>query len=123
MYKSLLFLHVFFAIVWVGGMVFSLVFARQGEMSATLKRFLWGSWISAVMLFITGMWMWHSVRVDFSQNFLFHIKLFLFSIMVLNLAYISFFLVRKGLMRHVHHFMWINLLLGTVVVMIITYIR
>ena len=122
MYRTALFLHVFFAMVWVGGMVYGLVFARQVP-EHTLRRFLLGSWISAVVLFLTGMWMWHSVRLDFSENPLFHVKLFLFGIMVINLAYISFFLLRRGLQRHVHHFLWINLLLGTVVTMVITYIR
>ncbi|MDQ7082623.1 MAG: hypothetical protein Q9N34_06490 [Aquificota bacterium] len=95
----------------------------QGWVRGALRRSLLASWLSAVVLFLTGMWIWHSVRVDFTENTLFHIKLFLFGIMVLNLVYVSLFLVRKGLVRHANHFLWINLLLGVLVTMIITYIR
>jgi cytochrome bd-type quinol oxidase subunit 2 len=123
MYKAFLFLHVFFATVWVGGMVHALVISRGEVREDALRRFIRTGWVSALVLFLTGMWMWHSVRVDFNENFLFHIKLFLFGLMVLNLAYTSLFLMRRGLIRHTHHFLWINLLLGTSVVLIITYIR
>ena len=122
MYKVLLFLHVFFAMTWVGGMVYSLIIYKD-EAEKALRRSLLASWLSALILFFTGMWIWHSVRVDFTNNPLFHIKLFLFGVMVLNLIYVSFFLVRRGLVRHVNHFLWINLLLGVLVTMIITYIR
>ena len=122
MYREALFLHLLFAAVWVGGMVFALIFARQTS-EEVLRRFVYGSWLSAAVLFLTGMWMWHSFRRDFFENPLFHVKLFLFGVMVLNLAYISFFLMRRGLLRQVGHFMWINLFLGVLVILVISYLR
>lgn len=135
MYRSMLFLHILFAMVWIGGMAFNLLFlhpalkrmsqenTRKEVVSEVLKRFFLGVWLSIAVLFLTGMWMWHSVRPDFSSNPLFHIKLFLFGIMVINFTYIYFWLFRKGLLPHIPNFVWINLILGTVVTMIITYIR
>ncbi len=135
MYKSALFLHILFAMVWIGGMVFNLLFLhpsmkelKQDETKKklagkVLKRFFLGVWLSIAVLFLTGMWMWHSVRVDFSSNPLFHIKLFLFTIMVINFAYIYFYLFRKQLYRHIPNFVWINLFLGVLITLIITYIR
>jgi uncharacterized membrane protein len=135
MYKSMLFLHIFFAIVWIGGMVFNLLFLhpalkdiKQEEVKGaiilrTLGRFFLGVWLSIAVLFLTGMWMWHSVRTDFSTNTLFHIKLFIFGIMVFNFAYIHLYLFRKKIFKPIPNFVWINLVLGTLVVLIITYIR
>ena len=135
MYKSMLFLHIFFAMVWIGGMVFNLLFlhpvlkelkpeeTKRALAQKVLKRFFLGVWLSIAVLFLTGMSMWRFYRHDFSTNTLFHIKLFLFGIMVLNFAYIYFYLRRKKLFKHIPNFVWINLFLGILVVLIITYIR
>jgi len=135
MYKSLLFLHIFFAMVWIGGMVFNLLFlhpalrdlsqeeVRKKVARKVLKRFFLAVWLSIAVLFLTGMYMWHSFRPDFSANTLFHIKLFIFGIMVLNFTYIYFWLLRKELFRHIPNFVWINLVLGILITLIITYIR
>ena len=135
MYKSMLFIHILFAMVWIGGMVFNLLFlhpamrdVKPEETRTTLalrvlKRFFLGVWLSIAVLFITGMWMWHSVRIDFNTNILFHIKLFIYGVMVLNFAYIYFYLLRKQLLKHIPNFVWINLVLGVFVTLIITYIR
>ncbi len=135
MYKSMLFLHIFFAMVWIGGMVFNLLFlhpvlkkakpedTRRSVAEGVLRRFFLGVWLSIAILFLTGMWMWHSVRTDFSTNTLFHIKLFLYGIMVLNFTYIYFFLLKKKLFSHIPNFVWINLVLGLLITLIITYIR
>ncbi len=135
MYKSLLFLHIFFAMVWIGGMVFNLLFlhpavkdlspeeTRKALAQKVLKRFFLAVWLSIAVLFLTGMAMWHSFRPDFSTNILFHIKLFVFGIMVFNFVYIYFWLFRKKLFKHIPNFVWINLILGIFITLIITYIR
>ena len=135
MYKSLLFLHIFFAMVWIGGMVFNLLFlhpavkdlspeeTRKALAQKVLKRFFLAVWLSIAVLFLTGMAMWHSFRPDFSTNILFHIKLFVFGIMVFNFVYIYFWLFRKKLFKHIPNFVWINLILGILITLIITYIR
>ena len=135
MYKSLLFLHIFFAMVWIGGMVFNLLFlhpvlkdlspeeTRKNLAQKILNRFFLAVWLSIAVLFLTGMYMWHSFRPDFSTNTLFHIKLFLYGIMVLNFTYIYFWLLRKKLFKHIPNFVWINLFLGILITLIITYIR
>jgi len=121
--------------VWIGGMVFNLLFlypaireVKPEELKTSiamrvLRRFFLGVWLSIAVLFITGMWMWHSVRIDFNTNVLFHIKLFIYGVMVLNFAYIYFYLFRKQLLRHIPNFVWINLVLGVFITLIITYIR
>ncbi|NPA32517.1 MAG: hypothetical protein GXO04_02695 [Aquificae bacterium] len=134
MFRTYLFLHLFFAIVWIGGMFFSLLALHPALRSAdencrkqvaqkALGRFFWAVWVSIVVLFITGMALWHKFRPDFSQNPLFHFKLLLFAIMVLNFLYIHAFLYRKRLTDQIPLFIGINLVLGTLIVMIITYIR
>jgi uncharacterized membrane protein len=135
MKASLLFLHIFFAMLWIGGMVFNLLFLhpvlknlkneelKRETARKVLRRFFLGVWLSIGVLFLSGMWMWHSFRPDLSQNPLFHIKLFLFAIMVVNFSYIYFYLLRKELFKHIPNFVWINLLLGTLITMIISYIR
>jgi len=134
MYRSMLFLHVFFAMLWIGGMVFNLLFLHpvvkelredvRGDLAVrVLRRFLLGVWLSIFVLLLTGTWMWHNVRTDFSSNPLFHIKLFLFGIMVVNFLYIYFYLFRKRLLKHIPNFVWINLILGVLITLIITYIR
>ena len=75
------------------------------------------------MLFLTGMAMWHNYRHDFSSNTLFHIKLLVFAVMVINFAYIHLYLFRKRIYGSIPPLMAFNLILGTLVVMIITFIR
>ena len=101
MIRSLLFLHLFFATLWVGGMAYTLLFLRpslkslpEGPKQSLVQnlygRFFLGVWLSILVLFITGFGLWHGYRKDVSSNFLFHLKLLLFAIMVLNFAYITF---------------------------------
>ncbi len=135
MKASVLFLHIFFAMVWIGGMVFNLLFLHPAVKSIknedqrkelagkVLKRFFLGVWLSIAVIFLSGMWMWHSFRPDLTQNPLFHIKLFLFTIMLINFIYIYFYLFRKSLYKHIPNFVWINLILGITITAIITYIR
>lgn len=134
MYKTYLFLHIFFAIIWIGGMIYSLLFlhpalqkvseeCRKEVADKTLGRFFLAVWLSIIVLFATGMYMWHTVRKDFSENILFHAKLIMFAIMVLNFTYIHLYLYRKKIFSSIPVFVWINLALGTLIVLIITYIR
>ncbi|WP_164930773.1 hypothetical protein [Aquifex aeolicus] len=133
-YKAYLFLHIFFAIVWIGGMFFNVLFLTPALRSAsedcrkevaqrTLGRFFLVVWLAIIVLFTTGMALWHGYRKDFSQNPLFHFKLFLFGIMTLIFIYIHLYLYRKRLFSSIPVFVSINLILGTLIVMIITYIR
>ncbi|RUM31669.1 MAG: hypothetical protein DSY42_02330 [Aquifex sp.] len=134
MYKTYVFLHLFFAIVWIGGMFFNLLFLTPALRSAeencrkevapkVLGKFFWTVWLSIIILFGTGMALWHKFRPDFFTNSLFHFKLLLFAIMVLNFIYIHAFLYRKRLLDQIPVFIGINLILGILIVMIITYIR
>lgn len=134
MYKELLFLHLFFAILWVGGMIYSLVFmrpalgkvdenCRNNVLEHTWGRFFYAVWLSIVVLFLTGMAMWHKFRPDFTNNTLFHLKLLMFAIMVINFAYIHLYLFRKRIFRSIPVLMTLNLILGILVVMVITYIH
>jgi len=133
MIKSLLFLHLFFATLWVGGMIYTLFFLRpslkrisESQKSDFIKnvygRFFLAVWLSILILFLTGMGLWHGYRRDFSTNFLFHLKLFLFAIMVLNFAYIYFFLYRKNRLSAIPSLVAINLLLATIIYIIISWI-
>ncbi|MCS7307735.1 MAG: CopD family protein [Aquificaceae bacterium] len=134
MVKSLLFFHILSAIVWVGGMIYSLLFLKpslkelsQEEqryklMRAVFSRFFPAVWLSILLLFITGMGLWHGYRKDFSANPLFHTKLFLFALMTLIFAYIYFFLFRKGRLSQIPNLIAVNLLLGILVLLVITYI-
>ncbi len=133
MIKSLLFLHLFFATLWVGGMIYTLFFLRpslkrisESQKSDFIKnvygRFFLAVWLSILILFLTGMGLWHGYRRDFSTNFLFHLKLFLFAIMVLNLAYIYFFLYRKNRLSAIPSLVAINLLLATIIYIVISWI-
>jgi len=133
MIKSLLFLHLFFATLWVGGMIYTLFFLRpslkrisESQKSDFVKnvygRFFLAVWLSILILFLTGMGLWHGYRRDFSTNFLFHLKLFLFAIMVLNFAYIYFFLYRKNRLSAIPSLVAINLLLATIIYIIISWI-
>ncbi len=135
MKASLLLLHIFFAMVWIGGMVFNLLFlhpamksikndeTRKEVAGKVLRRFFLAVWLSIAVLLLTGFGLWHTYRPDLGSNPLFHIKLFLFSIMVINFIYIYFYLFRKQLFRHIPNFVWINLILGILITSIITYIR
>ncbi|WP_333785067.1 hypothetical protein [Thermocrinis sp.] len=133
MIKSLLFLHLFFATLWVGGMIYTLFFLRpslkrisESQKSDFVKnvygRFFLAVWLSILVLFLTGMGLWHGYRRDFSTNFLFHLKLFLFAIMVLNFAYIYFFLYRKNRLSAIPSLVAINLLLATIIYILISWI-
>lgn len=134
MIKSMLFLHILFAIVWIGGMVYSLFFlkpslkvipqeeGRQKLLSSVFSRFFPAVWLSILVLFITGMGLWHGYRKDFSENPLFHTKLFIFGLMTLIFAYIHLFLFRKGKLSNIPNLIWVNLILGVFVLLIITYI-
>ncbi len=134
MYKELLFLHLFFAILWIGGMIYSLVFMRPAlgkvdedcrvsVLQNTWGRFFYAVWLSIIVLFLTGMAIWHQFRPDFSKNTLFHLKLLMFAIMVLNFAYIHLYLFRKKIFRSIPVLMTVNLVLGVLIVMVITFIR
>lgn len=131
MIKSLQFLHLLFATLWVGGMIFNLVFLRPAIEHVTDKeaflqrlysRFFAAVWLSIIVLFLTGMYLWHGYRKDFSENTLFHFKLFLFSLMVLNFVYIYFFLFKKRKFSHIPNLVWLNLVLGVLILITITYI-
>ncbi len=135
MIKSLLFLHLFFAVVWIGGMIYSLLFLRpslkeiaQQEtkdkfLRAVLSKFFLTVWISILVLFISGMGLWHGYRRDFTENTLFHTKLFLFGLMVFLFFYIYFFLFRKNKPTHIPNLIGVNLFMGILILLIITYIR
>ncbi len=135
MIKSLEFIHLFFAILWIGGMVYSLLFLkpslkeltneeqRQRLLRSVFSKFFPAVWLSILVLFITGMGLWHGYRRDFSANPLFHTKLFLFALMILVFTYIYFFLFRKNKLLHIPNLVWVNLLLGIFILLIITYIN
>ncbi|MEN3027736.1 MAG: hypothetical protein ABDH29_00570 [Aquificaceae bacterium] len=134
MVKSLLFLHLLFAMVWIGGMVYSLLFLRpslkelaqeeqrQRFLKSVFSRFFSAVWLSLLVLFLTGMGLWHGYRKDFSENPLFHAKLFLFALMTLVFVYLYFFLFRRGKLSQVPNLVAVNLILGLLVLLIITYI-
>jgi len=131
--KSLLFLHLFFATLWVGGMAHTLLFLRpslgaipEAQRRQFLKslygKFFLAVWISIIVLFITGMGLWHGYRKDFSSNFLFHLKLFLFAVMVFNFSYIYLFLYRKDRLPAIPTLVGINFLIAVFIYMIISWI-
>jgi len=131
--KSLLFLHLFFATLWVGGMAYTLLFLRpslgaipEAQRRQFLKslygKFFLAVWISIIVLFITGMGLWHGYRKDFSSNFLFHLKLFLFAIMVLNFSYIYLFLYRRDRLPAIPTLVAINFIIAVLIYLIISWI-
>jgi uncharacterized membrane protein len=133
MIKSLLFLHLFFATLWVGGMAYTLLFLRpslkslpegpkQNLVQNLYGRFFLGVWLSILALFITGFGLWHGYRKDFSSNFLFHLKLLLFALMVLNFAYIYFFQYRKGKLSAIPSLIAINFVFAILIYLIISWI-
>ncbi|ADC89101.1 integral membrane protein-like protein [Thermocrinis albus DSM 14484] len=134
MIRSLLFLHILFTCLWVGGMIFTIFFLRPSlrELTDTAKRglltslygkFFAGVWLAILLLFLTGMAMWHGYRRDFFSNTLFHVKLFLFGIMVIIFSYIYFFLYRKGRFNAIPPLVGVNLFLAVLILLIIVYIR
>lgn len=135
MIKSVLFLHIFFVAVWIGGMVFNLLFLRPALeklkniedklafLQQVYSRFFSAVWLSIAVLFFTGMYLWHGYRQDFSENVLFHFKLFLFFLMFLNFTYIYFFLYRKNKLNHIPNLIWLNLIFGVLIIITITFIR
>ncbi len=134
MYKELLFFHIFFAILWIGGMIYSLIFMRPALervdencrvtiIQNTWSRFFYAVWLSIIVLFLTGMAIWHQFRLDFSKNPLFHLKLLMFVIMVIIFAYIHLYLFRRKIFSSIPTLMMINLILGVLIVMVITFIR
>ncbi len=134
MIKTLEFLHLFFAIIWIGGMVYSLLFLRPSLkdlpneehrhrlLGAVFSRFFPAVWLSILVLFITGMGLWHGYRRDFTENPLFHTKLFLFALMTAVFAYIYIFLFKRGKLSHIPNLIWVNLFFGILILLIITYI-
>lgn len=120
--------------VWIGGMVYSLLFLRpslkelaqeeqrQRFLKSVFSRFFSAVWLSLLVLFLTGMGLWHGYRKDFSENPLFHAKLFLFALMTLVFVYLYFFLFRRGKLSQVPNLVAVNLILGLLVLLIITYI-
>jgi uncharacterized phage infection (PIP) family protein YhgE len=72
--------------------------------------------------FITGVGLWHGYRKDFSSNFLFHLKLLLFALMVLNFAYIYFFQYRKGKFSAIPSLIAINFIFAILIYLIISWI-
>ncbi|MFN7064668.1 MAG: hypothetical protein ACK4OF_00755 [Aquificaceae bacterium] len=135
MVKSLLFLHIFFAVVWIGGMIYSVFFlkpslkeilqeeVRTRFLRSVLLRFFMAVWASMVVLFLTGMGLWHGYRRDFSENTLFHTKIFLFGLMTLLFLYIYFFLYKKNRLSHIPNLIGINLFMGILILLIIIYIK
>jgi len=134
MYRVYLFLHLFFAIMWIGGMLYTSLFLQPALREAqenckeqifpkAMGKFFMGVWVSILVLFGTGMALWHGFRTDFSQNPLFHIKLLFFAIMVLNFAYIHLYLYKRRMYHSIPVLVGLNLILGVLVVMIITYVR
>jgi len=133
MIKSLLFLHLFFATLWVGGMTYTLLFLRpslkslpEGQKQSLVQnlygRFFLGVWLSILVLFITGVGLWYSYRKDLSSNFFFHLKLFLFALMVLNFTYIYFFQYRKGKLSAIPSLIAINFVFAILIYLIISWI-
>ncbi len=134
MVKPVLFVHILFAIFWIGGMIYTLLFlhpvakklkddARETIARKVQGRFFVGVWVAIAGLFITGLYLWHAYRPDLSGNGLFHAKLLAFFIMFLNFSYIHLFLHRKEKFKDIPTFVGINLVLGILVVGIITFIR
>lgn len=134
MVRALLFLHILSAAVWIGGMIYSIFFLRpslkeigQDEqrrklLHSVFSKFFPAVWLSIILLFLTGMGLWHGYRKDFSENPLFHAKLFVFALMVLVFAYLYFFLFKRGRISQIPNLIAVNLFLGLLVLAIITYI-
>lgn len=133
MANSLLFLHIFFASLWIGGMVYSLFFLKPAlravpkehqtvVIKGVFSRFFPAVWISIALLFITGMGLWHSRRPDLGNNPLFHLKLFLFGIMFLVFTYIHLYLFRRAKLSSIPQLIALNLFLGVLIILLISLI-
>ena len=134
MVKTILFFHLIFAILWIGGMIYTLFFLRPSlnlvnqEKGKELikeinRRFFPSVFISIIGLLLTGLLLIKLYRPDLLKNGLFHFKLATFLIMTLNFFYIYFWLHRKEMFNKIPVFVGINLILGILVVFVITYIR
>jgi len=95
---------------------------KQNLVQNLYGRFFLGVWLSILVLFITGFGLWHGYRKDFSSNFLFHLKLLLFTLMVLNFAYIYFFQYRKGKFSVIPSLIAINFVFAILIYLIISWI-
>ncbi|MEN3034381.1 MAG: DUF4149 domain-containing protein [Aquificaceae bacterium] len=131
MANSLLFLHLVFASLWIGGMIYSFFFLRPAlkslpkeQQSILLKgvfsRFFLAVWVSILALFVTGMGLWHGRRPDLGENPLFHIKLFLFSVMFLIFSYIHLYLFRRMKLSSIPPLIAINLFFGIIIILLIS---
>ena len=95
---------------------------KQSLVQNLYGRFFLGVWLSILVLFITGFGLWHGYRKDFSSNFLFHLKLLLFALMVLNFAYIYFFQYRRGKFSAIPSLIAINFVFAILIYLIISWI-
>ena len=134
MVKSALFFHILFAMLWLGSMFSVLFFFNKpietvkGDLKNVLsmkvyKRLAYGGWMSAIILALSGSFLIKNYRPDLYASPLFHIKLFLFALMVAGLFYIQFFLLRKSALFPVKIFTGLSLLFGTLITLIATYIK
>ncbi len=134
MEKIALFFHILFAVLWIGGMIYSLFFLkpslkevpsekRREFLKAVNGKFLPFAGASALLLLITGIYLLLNMRPDLLKDGLFHFKLLLYVIMLINLIYIYFYLYRKGNFPKMMVFVGVNLTLGILVLFIITQIR
>ncbi len=134
MERIVLFFHILFAVLWIGGMIYSLFFLKpslkevpQGKRHEFLKavngKFLPSAGASALLLLITGIFLLLNMRPDLLRNGLFHFKLLLYAIMLINLVYIYFYLYRKRNFPRMMFFVGVNLTLGILILFIITQIR
>ncbi len=134
MERIVLFFHILFAVLWIGGMIYSLFFLkpslkevpqekRHEFLKAVNGKFLPSAGASALLLLITGIFLLLNMRPDLLKNGLFHFKLLLYAIMLINLAYIYFYLYRKGNFSKIMFFVGVNLTLGILILFIITQIR
>ncbi len=134
MERIVLFFHILFAVLWIGGMIYSLFFLkpslvevpqekRHEFLKAVNGKFLPSAGVSALLLLITGIYLLLNMRPDLLRNGLFHFKLLLYVIMLVNLAYIYFYLYRKGNFSKMMVFVGVNLTIGVLILLIITQVR
>ena len=134
MERIVLFFHILFAILWIGGMIYSLFFLkpslkevppekRQEFLKAVNGKFLPSAGVSALLLLVTGVFLLLNMRPDLLRNGLFHFKLLLYAIMLINLTYIYFYLYRRGDFSKMMVFVGVNLTLGMLILFIITQVR
>ncbi len=134
MIKIILFFHVIFAIIWIGGMIYTLFFLKpalnnigKNERITIMReangKFFLAVAISIIGLLLSGIILIKNFRPDLLSNGLFHAKLTLFAFMVFNFIYIYLWLYRKQMFGRIPQFVGINLIMGIIIVFIITYIR